>query len=50
MTRVGTLMMAHGFSRQSFNFLPGVSSDHHGMSHHKNGPGAGRKSKAENAP
>jgi hypothetical protein len=42
-TRVGTLMMAHGFSRQSFNFLPGVSSDHHGMSHHKNEPGAVRE-------
>jgi hypothetical protein len=37
-TRVGTLMTAHGFSRQSFAFLPGVSSDHHGMSHHKNKP------------
>jgi hypothetical protein len=36
-------MMAHGFSRQSFNFLPGVSSDHHGMSHHKNEPGAVRE-------
>lgn len=35
-TRVGTLMTAHGFSRQSFNFLNGVTSDHHGMSHHKN--------------
>lgn len=35
-TRVGTLMTAHGFSRQSFNFLDGVTSDHHGMSHHKN--------------
>jgi hypothetical protein len=34
-TRVGTLMTAHGFSRQSFNFLDGVTSDHHGMSHHK---------------
>lgn len=42
-TRVGTLMMAHGFSRQSFNFLPGVTSDHHGMSHHKNEPGAVRE-------
>jgi hypothetical protein len=42
-TRVGTLMMAHGFSRQSFNFLPGVSSDHHGMSHHKNEAGAVRE-------
>lgn len=39
-TRVGTLMMAHGFSRQSFAFLPGVSSDHHGMSHHKHKPEA----------
>jgi len=35
-TRVATLMTAHGFSRQSFGFLEGVSSDHHGMSHHKN--------------
>ena len=35
-TRVGTLMTAHGFSRQSFNFIDGVTSDHHGMSHHKN--------------
>ncbi len=38
-TRVATLMTAHGFSRQNFSFLPGVSSDHHGMSHHKNQPG-----------
>ena len=35
-TRVGTLMTAHGFSRQNFSFLDGVTSDHHGMSHHKN--------------
>ena len=35
-TRVGTLMTAHGFSRQNFSFLDGVNSDHHGMSHHKN--------------
>ena len=35
-TRVGTLMTAHGFSRQNFSFLNGVNSDHHGMSHHKN--------------
>lgn len=34
-TRVGTLMTAHGFSRQNFSFIDGVSSDHHGMSHHK---------------
>ncbi|MBH53769.1 MAG: hypothetical protein CMI18_05415 [Opitutaceae bacterium] len=34
-TRVGTLMTAHGFSRQNFSFLDGVTSDHHGMSHHK---------------
>lgn len=27
-TRVGTLMTAHGFSRQNFSFLDGVSSDH----------------------
>ncbi|RMG34092.1 MAG: DUF1552 domain-containing protein [Planctomycetota bacterium] len=38
-TRVATLMTAHGFSRQNFTFLPGVTSDHHGMSHHKNQPG-----------
>jgi hypothetical protein len=36
MTRVGTLMTAHGFSRQNFTFLDGVTSDHHGMSHHMN--------------
>ena len=35
-TRVGTLMTAHGFSRQNFSFLDGVKNDHHGMSHHKN--------------
>jgi hypothetical protein len=35
-TRVATLMAAHGFSRQNFGFLDGVSSDHHGMSHHMN--------------
>jgi hypothetical protein len=35
-TRVGSLMTAHGFSRQNFSFLKGVNSDHHGMSHHKN--------------
>lgn len=35
-TRVATLMTAHGFSRQNFSFLDGVSGDHHGMSHHKN--------------
>jgi hypothetical protein len=34
-TRVGTLMTAHGFSRQNFSFLDGVTSDHHGMSHHQ---------------
>jgi len=34
-TRVCTLMTAHGFSRQNFSFLDGVSRDHHGMSHHK---------------
>ena len=39
-TRVATLMTAHGFSRQSFNFLDGVTSDHHGMSHHKHEPAA----------
>ena len=39
-TRVGTLMTAHGFSRQNFSFLDGVTSDHHGMSHHKNKPDA----------
>ena len=39
-TRVATLMTAHGFSRQNFSFLNGVTSDHHGMSHHKNQPDA----------
>jgi hypothetical protein len=34
-TRVGTFMTAHGFSRQNFTFLDGVTNDHHGMSHHK---------------
>jgi len=34
-TRVGTLMTAHGFSRQNFSFIEGVNNDHHGMSHHK---------------
>ena len=34
-TRVCTLMTAHGFSRQNFSFLDGVSGDHHSMSHHK---------------
>ncbi|MEO7652849.1 MAG: DUF1552 domain-containing protein, partial [Bryobacteraceae bacterium] len=34
-TRVGTLMMAHGFSRQNFSFLDGVKGDHHSISHHK---------------
>jgi hypothetical protein len=37
-TRVVTLMTAHGFSRQSFAFLGGITSDHHGMSHHRNQP------------
>jgi hypothetical protein len=39
-TRVATLMAAHGFSRQNFSFLDGVTSDHHGMSHHMNRPPA----------
>jgi hypothetical protein len=34
-TRVTTLMMAHGFSRQNFSFLEGVKGDHHSISHHK---------------
>jgi len=37
-TRVGTFMMAHGFSRLNFSFLDGVNGDHHAMSHHKNKP------------
>jgi len=37
-TRVCTLMGAHGFSRQNFGFLNGVTGDHHGISHHKNKP------------
>ncbi|MBK1856445.1 DUF1552 domain-containing protein [Verrucomicrobiaceae bacterium 5K15] len=34
-TRVCTLMTAHGFSRQNFSFIDGVTGDHHGISHHK---------------
>lgn len=34
-TRVCTLMTAHGFSRQNFSFLDGVTDDHHSISHHK---------------
>lgn len=37
-TRVATFMMAHGFSRQNFTFLNGVSGDHHSISHHKENP------------
>lgn len=37
-TRVGTYMMAHGFSRLNFSFLEGINGDHHAMSHHKNKP------------
>jgi len=37
-TRVATVMTAHGFSRQMFPFLEGVTSDHHGMSHHREQP------------
>ncbi len=37
-TRVVTLMMAHGFSRQNFTFLDGVKGDHHSISHHKEDP------------
>ncbi len=37
-TRVVTLMMAHGFSRQNFSFLDGVKGDHHTISHHKESP------------
>jgi hypothetical protein len=37
-TRVGSLMTAHGFSRQSFGYLEDITSDHHSMSHHKNDP------------
>ncbi|MFN7933129.1 MAG: DUF1552 domain-containing protein [Bryobacteraceae bacterium] len=37
-TRVVTLMMAHGFSRQNFSFLEGVKGDHHSISHHKESP------------
>lgn len=37
-TRVVTLMMAHGFSRQNFSFLDGVKGDHHSISHHKESP------------
>jgi hypothetical protein len=34
------LVLSVGFSRQNFSFLEGVTSDHHGMSHHKNQPKA----------
>jgi len=37
-TRVITLMMAHGFSRQNFSFLAGVKGDHHSISHHREQP------------
>ncbi len=37
-TRVSTLMMAHGFSRQNFSFLEGVKGDHHSISHHQEQP------------
>jgi hypothetical protein len=37
-TRIVTLMMAHGFSRQNFSFLDGVKGDHHSISHHKESP------------
>jgi hypothetical protein len=37
-TRVITLMMAHGFSRQNFSFLEGVKGDHHSISHHREQP------------
>ncbi|MFC5051430.1 DUF1552 domain-containing protein [Rubritalea spongiae] len=37
-TRVGTIMAAHGFSRQNFSFIDGVSGDHHSISHHKGIP------------
>ena len=37
-TRVATFVMAHGFSRQNFTFLEGVTGDHHTMSHHKEKP------------
>ena len=33
-TRVATLMMGHGFSRQSFPWLDGVKGDHHFISHY----------------
>src|SRR5207247_2413869 len=37
-TRIATLMMAHGFSRQNFSFLEGVKGDHHSISHHREQP------------
>ena len=37
-TRVATFVMAHGFSRQNFTFLDGVTGDHHTMSHHQEKP------------
>ena len=37
-TRVCSLMMASGWSTQSFSFLEGVQGDHHELSHHENRP------------
>lgn len=34
-TRIGTFMLAHGFSRCNFGFM-GLKGDHHTISHHKN--------------
>ena len=39
-TRVCTFMFGNSVSGKSFSFLDGVTSDHHGMSHHKNKPDA----------
>ena len=37
-TRVCSLMLASGWSTQSFSFLEGVQGDHHELSHHENRP------------
>ena len=37
-TRVCSMMLGNGTSSQSFNFLEGVTGEHHELSHHQNDP------------
>ncbi|MDA1230778.1 MAG: DUF1552 domain-containing protein [Planctomycetota bacterium] len=37
-TRVASLLLAGGPSNQSFNFIDGVTGEHHELSHHENKP------------